>query len=954
MKKLFCILLMVLLVFSCSFIINAEDNAVDNLVALNILKGDKNGDLMLDKNVSRYQAALLFAQTISGETKTEIWDTQKTSINFKDVKSYGTAIDYAHGMKIIAGRGNGVFGPDDPITYQDMLVMAVRALGYESEATGYPYGYILIAQKLGLTKNLSIADYKKALTRAETAQIIWDMLNTEISVNDPLTNKILYPGEMGLTDSITGKPIVRKTLIEQSGFVSDSFNFIIKKVSTIDDELYLTLDNGLEVKASDFNIDEDTPKISYLGLGGKAYINCALKDFEEGSTVIVRFDTYQSFTNFDKEADLKNNKYKNYAINYYIFDKNGWTATSKPTTIIGNYQYRINEENKFIDILYTPVSFGQYVERELRYSPTNKKETFVLIGTFVNRQITAIDKTKTYFEETTVDGKTIAESMSKSSGEKSKTVKVIGTIENGNCMYYYYNVIDNILTIYEDCGAINTGKITSVGKNSVKVNSVSREVDTSFNMIYTNLTDLLGGYAQYVVYEGKIIFLQKYDAKTSAIKNTQLGIISNQKDIMEKVYGKDLTLIDGLYIVDGKVAVAKLNLTTGKWEKYYFTTVALNYKDDEYKNFINIADLAKFADMIALSESKKEIYEKAKAVLNSAIIAIVDDNTIANSEQIECGQGTKLTFNSVGRTNAITDIPDGEPTRITTNKNTIIVAINGTDVRVRKGIQSTKQSLTRIDKIYSASEDLIIITTSVDLSSWENSSISNSEAYYMTTIETEVDIEPIEDKNYKFTVNKIFDLTNNRYTNLILEAKSITFVNNFDKVGTILFRNDTDKLTVFNDSIYEAIAKEDYFEPITIDFIDNETISVDNIINTDTAVTINATVVTVNLSDEDFTEDRDYYVKDIDYDYTKYSSAVPELDGHYTYSIGLETKMIIDEPTLGVYSNFEKDMSGKTIVYKDENGKEINAFKVDIYTLAKYDKDTDTVELYVLKLIKNP
>ena len=212
---------------------------------------------------------------------------------------------------------------------------------------------------------------------------------------------------MGLTDSITGKPIVRKTLIEQSGFVSDSFNFVIKKVSTIDDELYLTLDNGLEVKASDFNIDEDTPKISYLGLGGKAYINCALKDFEEGSTVMVRFNTYQSFTNFDKEADLKNNKYKNYAINYYIFDKNGWTVTSKPTTTVGNYQYRINEENKFIDILYTPISFGQYVERELRYSPTNKKETFILIGTFVNRQITAIDKTKTYFEETTVDGKTI-------------------------------------------------------------------------------------------------------------------------------------------------------------------------------------------------------------------------------------------------------------------------------------------------------------------------------------------------------------------------------------------------------------------------------------------------------------------------------------------------------------------------------------------------------------------
>ena len=95
MKKIFSILFIVLFIFSCTFIINAEDNAVDNLVALNILKGDEKGDLMLDENVSRYQAALLFAQTLSGETKTEIWNTQKTSINFKDVQSYGTAIDYA-------------------------------------------------------------------------------------------------------------------------------------------------------------------------------------------------------------------------------------------------------------------------------------------------------------------------------------------------------------------------------------------------------------------------------------------------------------------------------------------------------------------------------------------------------------------------------------------------------------------------------------------------------------------------------------------------------------------------------------------------------------------------------------------------------------------------------------------------------------------------------------------
>ena len=35
-----------------------------------------------------------------------------------------------------------------------MLVMAVRALGYEVEGMNYPYGYILAADKLELTENI--------------------------------------------------------------------------------------------------------------------------------------------------------------------------------------------------------------------------------------------------------------------------------------------------------------------------------------------------------------------------------------------------------------------------------------------------------------------------------------------------------------------------------------------------------------------------------------------------------------------------------------------------------------------------------------------------------------------------------------------------------------------------------------------------------------------------------
>ena len=159
------------------------------------MKGD-NGNLMLDQGVTRYQAALFFVQTVSGETDAAVWNAQKTSAYFKDVVEYGTAIDYAYGRKLVVGRGNGIFGYNDPITYQDMLVMAVRALGYETEDMSYPYGYILAAQKLGLTDDVAkTVNYTAPLTRGATAQIMWNMLNTEIAVVDPLTDKILYPGE---------------------------------------------------------------------------------------------------------------------------------------------------------------------------------------------------------------------------------------------------------------------------------------------------------------------------------------------------------------------------------------------------------------------------------------------------------------------------------------------------------------------------------------------------------------------------------------------------------------------------------------------------------------------------------------------------------------------------------------------------------------------------------------
>lgn len=306
LKKFLALVMAMLMVFGMAVITTgaADDadseylGAAQHLAALSIMKGDEHGNLNLENGVTRYQAALFFVQALTGKTDVNTWNGEKKSAIFSDVPEYGTAIDYAYGMKLILGRGNGIYGYNDPITYQDMLVMAVRALGYETEDTSYPYGYIINAQTLGLTDDIDNINFKAELTRGETAQLIWNMLNTEIAFIDPLTNAIVYPGQEDTTPYgllVGAGKIERTTLLEKAGYADGKLEAVVTNfveadeddedsVDTVDLSYYYIKDNkinedSITVAAADLGITKDTPKASYLGLPVTVFVNCAPEDF---------------------------------------------------------------------------------------------------------------------------------------------------------------------------------------------------------------------------------------------------------------------------------------------------------------------------------------------------------------------------------------------------------------------------------------------------------------------------------------------------------------------------------------------------------------------------------------------------------------------------------------------------------------------------------------------------
>lgn len=431
-------------------------DAAQRLASINILKGDTNGDLMLDQGVTRWHTALFFVQALTGRTEAAEWNAVKESTTFTDVPEYGTAIDYAAGIGLIRGRGNGIYGYNDSITYQDMMVMAVRALGYEETGMSYPYGYILAAEKLELNKNLATdIQYTDALTRGETAQIIWNMMTVYKAYVDPVSKKILYPNDKSATGLLFGQE-ARTTLLVEGGFSQgtlegDIVAFTEGRLSSDIDTVTVKI-NGVnkEFNAAHLGITEKTRKATYLNLPVKLYINTTAAKFEteynpkdEECEAKVVFADLTEFTSVVNLADEGNIKYsvdtavtpnvqtitldgqkftsEKYDFDLRVLTENGWTVNTNPATSLTNFTYDTKNgytgNNSYGEIqyvvltdedpatkdellmLYMPYSFGRYTTRTLRYQPTLTDESFVLVATYEPGMLPNKDGNNSHFYE---------------------------------------------------------------------------------------------------------------------------------------------------------------------------------------------------------------------------------------------------------------------------------------------------------------------------------------------------------------------------------------------------------------------------------------------------------------------------------------------------------------------------------------------------------------------------
>lgn len=261
--------------------VNGTDyaTAVNTLTSLGVVSGYPDGTFGVNDNLNRAQVAKMIVLTLGLGNAA---DNAKSISKFSDVKPgdwFAGYVNVAASLGIVKGYGNGKFGPNDNVTYPQVLIMLIRALGYKdsdviTSPDNYILDYIVKAGQLGITDGVTVNT--GVATRGDTAKLFYNALSANI-----VTGR-----------NTDGSPIVSetKTLLTKLASVA---TYTVLSTPSVDSSVsagyVVTKENGKV--ATTVNLDD------YLGKKIDAYVAgskiVAVKDVSTSDDDILTFTASQ-------------------------------------------------------------------------------------------------------------------------------------------------------------------------------------------------------------------------------------------------------------------------------------------------------------------------------------------------------------------------------------------------------------------------------------------------------------------------------------------------------------------------------------------------------------------------------------------------------------------------------------------------------------------------------------
>ncbi len=225
MKKVLSLVLVIAMVLSSmsfAFAAKFDDiadsdyaKAIETLTALGVVTGYEDGTYKPEKVVTRAEMAKLLVETLGyGDL------VAGSKSNFSDTQGHWADawIALAAGKGLVVGTGDGKFTPDRTVSYDEVLTMLVRGLGYTdncNEIKGtWPSNFKVKAAELGITKNVKMA--ANGADRGGVAQAIYNALEATLVTVDTDGNvvKIVDTVDGDKSDRILLSRLADKKVIE--------------------------------------------------------------------------------------------------------------------------------------------------------------------------------------------------------------------------------------------------------------------------------------------------------------------------------------------------------------------------------------------------------------------------------------------------------------------------------------------------------------------------------------------------------------------------------------------------------------------------------------------------------------------------------------------------------------------------------------------------------------------
>lgn len=254
--------------------------AAASLSGLGICGGTGNGQFSPNQTLTRAEACKLIVLMMGLGNKVSSY-AKKTV--YSDVRAgmwYTGYVNLASAQGIVNGYGNGLFGPDDIISYGQLATMIIRMLGYSTSDIGslWPINYTDFAEEIELSDDLGLNPYE-GLTRSSAAILCYRAIGANTKNGKPYYNSLSgISASNGLLYNSSGDVV---------GFVASNDNYADVTIASAPARVFYDNSGKAVYTFTTSGSKSESTKQAASGYMVQGYISAASPSVAAASTITV-------------------------------------------------------------------------------------------------------------------------------------------------------------------------------------------------------------------------------------------------------------------------------------------------------------------------------------------------------------------------------------------------------------------------------------------------------------------------------------------------------------------------------------------------------------------------------------------------------------------------------------------------------------------------------------------